>query len=171
MEYKYILYLGRGDERKNINGLIKAFKILKEKYNMPQKLVLAGPNIGYHIPKDLEDEVHFTGYVEEDKKWELLRNADVFVFPSFYEGFGIPIIEAQKVGTPVACSDTSSLPEIVGDSALMFNPYHHTEIAEAIYKILSQPQFKEELIRRGFENVKRFSWLKTAEETLKVITL
>jgi glycosyltransferase involved in cell wall biosynthesis len=172
MEYnfKYILYLGRGDRRKNINGLIKAFGVLKHQQRIPHKLILAGPNIGYKIPRDFKDEVCFLGYVEEKEKWELLRNADVFAFPSFYEGFGIPVLEAQKVGTAVVCSDTSSLPEIVGDSALMFNPYHFHEIAKAIYKIISDKQLKEELIRKGFENVKNYSWKKTTEETIKIIT-
>ena len=167
---KYFLYLGRGDQRKNIQGLIKAFRILKQEYQIAHKLVLAGPNIGYKITKDLKNDVVCTGYVDDEKKWSLLKNAEVFVFPSFYEGFGIPVLEAQKVGTPVVCSNTSSLPEIMGDSALLVNPYHPRDIAEAIYKITKYPQLKSELIKRGFENVRRFSWLKSAKETLKIIT-
>jgi len=167
---EYLLYLGRSDRRKNIKGLIRAFDILIHKYQIPHKLIFAGPNIGYYIPRDLKDKICFVGYVDENKKWDLLRNADIFVFPSFYEGFGIPVIEAQRVGTPVVCSNTSSLPEIVGNSALLFNPYHPHDIAEAIYKIIKNPDLKVELIKRGFENVKRFSWLKSAKETFKVIT-
>ena len=172
---KYILYLGRGDKRKNINGLIKAFRILKHDHQIPHKLVLAGPNIGYRIPRDLGRNVICTGYINDAEKWQLLKNADVFVFPSFYEGFGIPILEAQKAGTPVVCSSTSSMPEIVFNptdhepSALMVNPYKPTEIAEAIHKIIRNQVFSDELVKRGYENVQRFSWSKCAAETLKVI--
>ena len=167
---KYILYLGRGDQRKNIQGLIKAFRILKQKHSIPHKLILAGPNIGYRITRDIKNDVICTGYVNEERKWQLLKTADVFVFPSFYEGFGIPVLEAQAVGTPVACSSTSSMPEVVGDSALFFNPYRPAEIAETIHKVLSNENLRNELIKKGYENVQHFSWLKCAEETLKVIS-
>lgn len=178
---KYLLYLGRGDQRKNINGLIKAFRILKQDHppatpGLPwragqilHKLILAGPNMGYKITKDLKNDVVCTGYVDDDTKWELLKNADVFVFPSFYEGFGIPVLEAQRAGTPVVASNTSSLPEILGDSALLINPYHPTEIAEAIHKIIRNQAFSDELVKRGYENVQRFSWPKCAEETFKIL--
>jgi len=173
---KYILYLGRGDQRKNIQGLIKAFRILKQEHQIPHKLVLAGPNMGYKITKDLKNDVVCTGYVDDDKKWELLKNADVFAFLSFYEGFGIPVLEAQRVGTPVVASSTSSMPEILGDpsssgasSALLVNPYHPRDIAEAIHKIIRNQAFSDEIVKRGYENVQRFSWRKCAEQTLKVI--
>jgi glycosyltransferase involved in cell wall biosynthesis len=166
----YILYLGRGDRRKNIQGLIKAFRILKQEFKIPHKLILAGPNIGYKITRDLKDDVICRGYVQDDEKWELLKNADVFVFPSFYEGFGIPVLEAQRVGTPVVASSTSSFPEVLKDSALLVNPYRVSEIADAIHKIISRPELRNELIKRGFENIQRFSWPKCAEETLKIIS-
>jgi len=173
----YLLYLGRGDQRKNIQGLIKAFKILKQDHQIPHKLILAGPNIGYKIYKNLKDDVICTGYVDDNKKWSLLKNADVFIFPSFYEGFGIPVLEAQKVGTPVVAASTSSFSEILGDhrhggasSALLVNPYRPTEIAEAIHKIIRNQNFSDELIKRGYENVQRFSWLKCTKETLEIIT-
>lgn len=168
---KYILYLGRGDQRKNIQGLIKAFKILKQDHKIPHKLVLAGPNIGYKIYKDLKNDIICTGYVDDAEKWSLLRNADVFVFPSFYEGFGIPVLEAQKVGTPVVAASTSSFPEVLGSSALLVNPYHPAEIAEAIHKIIRNQVFSDELVKRGYENVQQFSWSKCAKETLKCLEL
>ena len=151
----YILYLGSSHRRKNIDGFKKAYKVLKEKYRIEHELILAG------VEK----------YISEEEKLELLKNADVFVFPSFYEGFGLPVLEAQVVGTPVVASNTSSLPEILGNSALLVNPKNPEEIAEAIYKIIANPDLKENLIKKGQENVKRFSWLKCAEETLKIITL
>jgi len=154
MEYKYILYLGSGHKRKNIEGLKRAFKILKEKYKIEHELVLGG----------------LKGYISEDKKWELLKNADVFVYPSFYEGFGMPVLEAQKMGVPVVASNRGALPEILKDSALLINPEKPKEIAEAIYKALSNENLKNELIKKGQENVNRFSWLKCAEETLEIIS-
>jgi len=165
----YLLYLGRGDQRKNIQGLIKAFKILKQDHQIPHKLVLAGPNIGYKIYKKLKNDIICTGYVDDAEKWSLLKNADVFVFPSFYEGFGIPVLEAQRVGTPVVAASTSSFPEVLGSSALLINPYHPVEIAETIHKIIRNQNFSDELVKRGYENVQKFSWLKCAKETFKII--
>ena len=152
---KYILYLGTGHKRKNVDGLKKAFKILKQKHSIPHELILGGV------------EKHVAG----DEKWQLLRNADVFVFPSFYEGFGFPALEAQAAGVPVVASNVSSLPEILGDSALLINPHEPEEIAEAVYKIIKNLDLKKDLIKKGQENIKRFSWPECAKETLKVITL
>lgn len=152
---KYILYLGPGHKRKNVEGLKKAFEILKQKYNIPHDLILAG----------VDD------YVSEDKKWQLLKNTDVFVYPSFYEGFGMPVLEAQKAGVPVVVSNTGALPEILGNSALLVNPNNIEEIAEAIYKVLSSEQLRNDLIKKGQENIKHFSWFKCAEETLRIIIL
>ncbi len=151
----YILYFGSKHKRKNIENIKKAYKILKEKYKIEHELILAGVN----------------NYVGEDKKWELFKNADVFVYPSFYEGFGFPVLEAQSAGTPVIASNISSLPEILGDSALLVNPHKPEEIAEAIYKVISNPVLKQELIKKGQENIRRFSWFECAKETLGIITL
>jgi glycosyltransferase involved in cell wall biosynthesis len=155
MEYKYILYLGSGHKRKNIDGLKEAYKILKEKYGIPHELILAG----------------IKEYVSEEKKWQLLKNAKVFIYPSFYEGFGMPPLEAQVAGVPVVASNTGALPEILASSALLINPNKPEELAGAIYKVLKDENLRNDLIKKGRENVKRFSWLKCAEETLKVITL
>lgn len=151
---KYILYLGSGHKRKNIKGLQEAYKILKEKYNIPHELVLAGVDV----------------YVDKATKWELLKNADVFVFPSFYEGFGIPVLEAQIAGVPVIASNTSSLPEILGNSALFTNPNQPEEIAEAIYKLIKNPELREDLVKKGYNNARRFSWNKCAEKTFEIMT-
>ena len=154
MAGKYILYLGSGHKRKNVEGLKKAYKILKENYKISHNLILAG------VDK----------YVGDNEKWDLFKNADVFVFPSFYEGFGFPVLEAQSVDVPVVASNTSSLPETLRDSALLVDPNNSEEIAEAIYSILNSEKLRNKLIKKGRENIKRFSWQNCAQETLKIIT-
>lgn len=119
---KNLLFIGRLEERKNIIGIIKAFEILKEKYMIPHKLILAGgPGYRYeNIKHKVESSKHkediiVAGYVSEVEKVELLKNAEVFLFPTFYEGFGLPILEAQALGVPVVASNNSSIPEVAGD--------------------------------------------------------
>jgi glycosyltransferase involved in cell wall biosynthesis len=211
----YLLFIGRLEERKNIGGIINAFEILKEKYKIPHKLVLAGgtghnyKNIKLAISSShFTDKIIETGFVSEEEKWELLKNADVFLFPTFYEGFGLPILEAQSAGVPVIASNNSSIPEVVnikkpplplgedarragegnleykenlphpipllkgeGDScsALLVNLQKPSEIAEAAYKLISDKTLRNDIINRGYENVKRFSWKKCAEEIAKII--
>jgi glycosyltransferase involved in cell wall biosynthesis len=99
-----------------------------------------------------------------------MKGADVFVFPSLYEGFGLPVLDAMVAGIPVVASDTSSLPEVIGDAGILVNPFDPSVISHAIFSILSNENLRKHLIQRGFERVKRFSWEKTAQETLKVLT-
>ncbi len=175
---KNILYLGRLERKKNVDRLVKAFNVLKTKYEVPHKLVLAGPP-GYGF-KEIEkvikdskarDDIIQKGYITEEEKWQLLKGADVFSFPSLYEGFGMPVLEAQSVGLPVVTSNISSLPEVVGESALKVNPLNIEEIAESIYRVVSDDKLRQNLVNRGYENIKRFSWEKCARETLRVLTI
>lgn len=152
----YILYLGSSHKRKNIEGLKAAFKILKEKYKIPHELLILG------LAK--------SKYVNEEKKWELLKNADVFVYSSFYEGFGFPVLEAQAVGVPVIASDIPVFKEILRDTVLLVNPCKPEEIAEAIYKIIDNQELRQNLIERGYKNTEKFNWLDCAKKTLKIIT-
>jgi len=98
----------------------------------------------------------------------LMNRAEVFVYPSFYEGFGLPVLEAMPCGTPVICSNTSSLPEVAGDAAVLVNPYDEEEIAQSMKRVLTDPDLREKMKRRGLERAKLFSWEQTAKETLKV---
>jgi glycosyltransferase involved in cell wall biosynthesis len=177
----FILFIGRIETKKNLIGILEAYKILKEKYQIPHKLVLAGsPGFGYDVLKlkiknylkikNLKSEIIETNYVSEQKKQELFKNAETFIFPSFYEGFGIPILEAQAAGCSVITSNVSSMPEVAGSGALLVNPKNIEEIAQAMYKIISNREVKRDLINKGYENVKRFSWDKCARETLNVLT-
>ena len=168
----YILYLGRIETKKNIQGILAAYKILREKYGVPHQLVIAGgKGFGYEaFQLDLEGVLE-TGYVSEEEKWRFLSGADLFLFPSFCEGFGLPVLEAQAAGVPVVTSYNSSLPEIAGEGAVFVNPESPGQIAEAVYKIFEDRQFRDKIVAAGYENVKIFSWEKCARETLNVITM
>ena len=173
----YILYIGRIETKKNVEGLVEAFNLLKERYRISHKLVLVGARgFGYESLKLKIKNLKFardiieTGYVSEKEKEQLLNNADLFAFVSFYEGFGIPILEAQNAGCPVITSDISSMPEVAGQGAVLVKPNDVENIAESIYKIINDIQFKKSLIKKGCQNVRRFSWGKCAKKTLEVLT-
>jgi len=163
--YKYIIFIGRLERRKNIAGIIEAFEILKEKYQIKHNLMLVGkPGHGYEDIKNkiynskFKSEIIETGFVDEEEKNKLLKSADLFLFPTFYEGFGLPILEAQNLEIPVVTSNVSSLPEISGDSALKVNPFDSHEIADAVLRILNDDELRKSLIERGKLNCRRFSW-------------
>jgi glycosyltransferase involved in cell wall biosynthesis len=172
----YMLFVGRLEERKNIIRIIEAFEILKEKYRIPHKLVLAGkPGYGYQriqnqkcLMKNRNDIIE-PGYISEEEKWQLLQGADVFLFPTLYEGFGIPVLEAQSVGTPVVTSETSSLPEVGGEGAVYVDPLDTESIAEGIQQLLSDKAFRDGIIEKAAHNVNRFSWAQCAEEISQAI--
>ena len=176
---KFILFLGTLEPRKNITGLIEAFNLFKNNY--PQftdlHLVIAGEK-GWNYKKifDLAQNSPFTkqifylDYINRQDKPFLYNLAELFIFPSFYEGFGFPALEAQACGLPVIASSNSSFPEILGDSAFLVKPDQLEEIALAINQILTNSTLKQNLINKGLENVKRFSWQTCAQETLKYLT-
>ncbi len=173
----YFLFIGRIEARKNVARMIEALDLFKKKCGTNHQLVLAGkPGYGYERIKNQElrikhiDNVINVGYVSEEEKWELLRNADGFLFPSLYEGFGLPVLEAQSVGVPVLTSDTSSLPEVSGaDSAVLVDPLSVEDIARGIEKIALDSDFRSAIIENGQENVRRFSWEKCAKEVSEIL--
>lgn len=173
---KFLLFIGRLEERKNIIGTIKAFEILKEQYKIPHKLFLAGkPGFGYEKIKNeianvnCRKDIIELGFIDKNKKTELLEKADIFIFPSFYEGFGLPILEAQLSGVPVVTSGVSSIPEVANGSAILVDPNNSEDIADAVYKLISDENFRQEIIKKGQENVLRFSWEKCAKEIAQVL--
>lgn len=173
---KYLLFIGRLEERKNVGGIIEAFEILKEKYGIPHKLILAGkPGFGYDEIKSkiqnskFKTDIIEPGYISEGEKWELLKNADVFVFPSFYEGFGLPILEAQNSFVPVVTSNVSSIPEVADAAVLYVDPNNSEEIAENIYILISNENARENIVKRGIENIKKFSWANCAKEISELL--
>jgi glycosyltransferase involved in cell wall biosynthesis len=175
----FILYIGRLEKKKNTPALIEAFAMMREKNkDIKHKLVLAGDasfgydevnyTIGEFLP-DQENEVIMPGWVDEADMPYVYSGADVFVFPSLYEGFGIPLLQAMACELPVVASRAVSIPEVVGDAALLFNPRDTKEMTEALEKIITDKNLREELIKRGKERVKNFSWEKCARETLEEI--
>jgi glycosyltransferase involved in cell wall biosynthesis len=166
----YILYVGRNEPHKNIKALIIAYARLPENIQQNYDLVLVGKEdekynqtIRLLIAKyGIESNVIFTGYVEESDLPYIYSGASVFVFPSFYEGFGLPILEAMACGVPVVCSNTSSLPEVGGDAALYSDPTDIHKMSENIRSLLEDSILREEMIRRGLRQVKNFTWFNAA---------
>lgn len=164
----YLLYVGTIEPRKNLARLIRAFGRLKREQNIPHRLVLAGDkgwnNEEIYRAAEGVPDVVFAGYVSEAEKSALYRDASAFVFPSLYEGFGIPPLEAMSFGCPVVCADAASLPEVVGDAAELVDPLDEMSIAEGIWHVLSDGAYAGELVRRGREQVKRYTWDASAEK-------
>jgi glycosyltransferase involved in cell wall biosynthesis len=161
---KVILYVGNLLPHKNLNTLLKAFKLLKS--NDSCNLVIAGKIFEKRLRPDLsEQSVIYTGFVSQEELVDFYNLADLFVFPSLYEGFGLPVLEAFACGTPVACSRTSSLPETGGEAAFYFDPSDENDMAVQMEKALASKQTPEELRDYAL----RFSWKKTAEQTLNAL--
>ena len=174
----FILYLGTLEPRKNIPAIIKAFNIIKSTNKYPDlKLVLAGrPGWLYKdIVKEARrspyrQEIIFWGLATVAEKNMLYNSARAFIYPSFFEGFGFPPLEAQANGCPVIISNRSSLSEIMGDSALKINPWRTDQLATAIDQILSDQTLRKKLIAAGRENIKKFNWQLCAQKLLKIFS-
>lgn len=175
LQQKYLLYVGTIQPRKNIEVLIDAFRLVLHQYP-DLKLIVAGKkgwlyqNVLRKVREmQLEDKVNFTGYLRDDEIACLYKNAFAFVLPSLYEGFGLPILEAMYHECPVITSNSSSLPEVGGDACLYFDPKNSVELKGAIVKLMQEPRTRTDLIKKGQERLKQFSWEKCGEETLKLL--
>ncbi|MFH1645365.1 MAG: glycosyltransferase family 1 protein [Candidatus Omnitrophota bacterium] len=167
---KIILFVGTVKPHKNIAGLIDAYLKLKAK-GVQHTLVIVGrynEKENRLLSKIHSSDALFLGEVPSEHLPALYNLAQLLVMPSFCEGFGFPVLEAMACGTPVVTSKVSSLPEVVGEAGIYFNPNNSDNIAEAISKVLSDEQLRQDLIVKGFERVKNFSWQKAAEETLSI---
>ncbi|PIT90527.1 MAG: hypothetical protein COU22_01720 [Candidatus Komeilibacteria bacterium CG10_big_fil_rev_8_21_14_0_10_41_13] len=169
---KYILYLGTLEPRKNIESIIKAF----EKLNRPEySLVIAGSKGWLYQPiyrlakkSKLKDQIKFVNYVKEEEKFFLYKKASLFIWPSFYEGFGLPPLEAMKAGCPVIAASDSSLPEVLNSGVMLVDPYNLEEIAKAMELILDNQRLKEDLTAKASEIVKKYDWQTSAKQLLEV---
>ncbi|TKJ34736.1 glycosyl transferase family 1 [bacterium (candidate division B38) B3_B38] len=175
IDYPCILFVGNLKPHKNLTNLLKAFALLRGRRERGLKLVVAGaerdksPHMRETIDRlSLGAEVRFLGYVNKEELCCLYHLAELFAFPSFYEGFGLPPLEAMACGTPVIASNLSSLPEVLGDAAVMVNPHQVEEIAEGMRQLIENIPLREELIRRGAQQVKKYSWEEAARRYLSL---
>ena len=176
----FLLYTGVWRSHKNLPRLIEAFKILKTKHSDLKnlKLIITGkPDPHYPEVKNtvvklhLQKDVIFPGLVPEKELLKLYNNASIFVFPSLYEGFGLPPLEAMACGTPVAASNSSSIPEICGTkNAIFFDPHDVNDIAKKLYLLYKNKDLQEKLIKNGLAHAAKFSWQTTAQKTFEIIT-
>ena len=172
---KYLLCVGNVEPRKNLVRLVESYDLLRRSVGREHPMVIAGGQGWHNSPiyrkveeLGLRQAVRFLGYVPDDDLPPLLNGALLFVYPSLYEGFGLPPLEAMACGTPVVASNTSSLPEVVGDAALTVDPYDVEGLTKAMEQLLTDQELRNEMRTRGLARAKLFSWERTARETLKV---
>jgi glycosyltransferase involved in cell wall biosynthesis len=178
----WIFFIGRLERRKNVIKLVRAFEMAKEKAEArhsgrKMKLILAGKDgfkseeIRLVIGRSRHrEDIILKGYVSAQEKEDLFQKADVFLFPTLAEGFGLPVLEAMSYGVPVIASRIPALVEVAGTSALMVNPENEEEIAEAIGKLFGNEEERKELARKGYENLRRFSWQECVRKTWAILT-
>ena len=170
----FLLFVGTLEPRKNIPALLKAYHTVRSR-GIPHKLVIAG-NTGWKYEEifaqldrlNLRKDVIFTGYVPDSDLILLYNLADIFIYPSLYEGFGLPLLEAMACGTPVISSDVSSIPEVVGKAGILVDPTSTDRIADAIETLVRDENYRRELRHSGLIQAKRFSWERTAQQTWSV---
>jgi glycosyltransferase involved in cell wall biosynthesis len=173
---QYLLFVGTLEPRKNLTTLLHAYAMLRAEGGVKDlKLVVAG-RTGWLYAEifdtvktlALEEEVIFTGFVVDEHLPALYRGAQLLVFPSLYEGFGLPILEAMASGVPVITSTTASMPEVAGDAAILVDPYEPRAIAEGIARVLAEDRLREALIQKGLARVQGFTWDSVAHKTLEL---
>lgn len=162
---RYMLYLGTLEPRKNLERLIDSYYLLLKEFNSVPKLVLAGGKGWLYnsifnkvSTLGLEDKIIFTGYIDEKDVAPLISAAEIFLFPSMYEGFGMPVIEAMACGSPVLTSNVSSLPEVAGDAAVLVDPFSVEDIKNKLQLLLIDEALRKRLNKAGLKRAKRFSW-------------
>lgn len=174
--HPYFVYLGAIHPRKNILNLVRAFELFKAVSPGPHQLVLAG-RASWHTEdvfkaiasSPFRSEIHLPGYVPTAEAVNLVAGAEAMIYPSVYEGFGLPLVEAMASGVPVICSNVSSLPEVAGHAALLFDPLDPSAIAEQMKKVTTDETLRSELIRLGHERSKYFSWDTAASQIYEIL--
>ncbi|WP_081599292.1 glycosyltransferase family 4 protein [Prochlorothrix hollandica] len=172
----YLLFVGSMEPRKNLKSLLQAYSLLSSSLREKYKLVIAGPQGWlntdiFELAQNLNllDNVYFTGYIPQDDMALLYSAASLFIYPSFYEGFGLPVLEAMSCGVPTITSNVASIPEITGnDGALLIDPYEPESISEAISDVLNSPSLAFELSTQAESRSQLFSWSNCAQQTLAV---
>lgn len=171
----YILYIGNVQPRKNIQGLIKSYQKLRHTTHHTHQLVIAGAKawmvdeVMQNIGNDFRQDIIFTGRFEDEELPYLLWGAESFILPSFYEGFGLPILEAMACGVPTLVSNTPSLAEVGGDASLTFDPHNIDDMTKILDNVCDNDKLRQSMIQKGFARVSQFSWRACAQQTLDVI--
>lgn len=177
-EKPYILFIGRLEDKKNIVGMIKAYEILRKEKSIKHQFILAGsPGFGYEkiqsqllkLPEDIRKDIILPGYISQSTYIDILKNANILFFCTFFEGFGLPPLEAMACGVPVVASNTTSIPEVCSKAALLVDPNKPFEMAAALSKIINDEGTRKALISKGLARATLFSWKKCAEKTLEVL--
>lgn len=174
LDRPYAFYVGTIQPRKNLQRLMEAYAQLCKRRQANFELVLGGgegwmSQSLYELADSISDQIHLLGYVNDADLPALMAGAEFFCLPSLFEGFGLPVLEAQHYGTPVMTANNSSLPEVAGDAAILVDPMDVDAIAQAMLRLSQDEDLRQRLIAAGHENVKRFSWEKAARETLAVL--
>ena len=173
---KYLLQIGTIEPRKNHVGSILAYEQYRDSTGDNAKLIIVG-KLGWKIESVINamkqskysKDILWLNYVSEQEKWSLIKHAQCLLFPSLYEGFGFPVLEAMTVGTPVVTSHTGSISELVGDAAILVDPFNTHDIASGIFQLLSSGELQERLVQAGKKRSQSFSWKSAAEKTLGII--
>ena len=180
IDYPYLLYAGTIRPQKNVARLVEAFAVLRAELDKHRvyknlRLIIIGDELNKYpavrravIQTRMDKVVRFMGFLPVDTLRAFYSAAEAFVFPSLYEGFGLPPLEAMACGTPVIASGVSSLPEVLGDAAMIVNPENVFDIAHGIRDVLLNPELRRELVQKGYQRLKVFSWESTAQQVLKV---
>ncbi|WP_447875012.1 glycosyltransferase family 4 protein [Serratia fonticola] len=169
----YFLAVSSPSFHKNFHGMLQAFSALSKNHDVALKII--GKTTGSFSKQDFSSliktskKIDFLGRVEDEEMIMLYQNAHAFIFPSFYEGFGIPPLEAQSCGCPVISSNTASMPEVLRDSALYFDPYNMSQMVDAMERILLNRELRLNLIEKGDENAKRYSWMNSAHKVSQIV--
>ncbi len=171
----YIISISRLEEKKNTARIVESFDLLKRDFPSLQLVLIGKPGVGYEKVKESIEasanrvSIITPGYVENAEMPKLLGSAEVFVFPSLYEGFGIPILEAMACGVPVVASDNTALPEVGAQAAIYIDPNDIGAITDAIRRVLYDPELRQRLVLLGIQRIKNFSWELTARQVVDVI--
>ncbi|MCS7230989.1 MAG: glycosyltransferase family 1 protein [Elusimicrobiota bacterium] len=178
-EEKYILYVGVRGENKNLLTAVKAFSYLVNNYKIKHNFVFVGrPDCTGKVDKDIMnfalnnniiDRIKFISYLPDDDLPAIYSGADLFVFPSLYEGFGMPLVEAMSCGVPIVASNTSSIPEVVADAGILCSPYDYISIAEAMYLLIVDENIRQNIIKKGLERSKKFKDTQIIKKLLNLI--
>ncbi|MBF0327721.1 MAG: glycosyltransferase family 4 protein [Nitrospirae bacterium] len=172
----YLICVASSRPYKNVGGLVRAFALLKERHSIPHQLVIIGLAGSAHTELlNIADvliansDIIFTGHVKDDELPKLYSGAIASVYPSFYEGFGLPLLESMACGTPVVSSNAASLPEVLGDAGILFDPHDIKLMSEAIFSVISDEGLRNVLREKGFERVKTFSWETSAGQIINIL--